>query len=97
MPKKKLSWKGMKREYIVSKYTNYENINTEYAYCKFFLRIKYYREGYKSMVVNPPYSVVKKLYDWFGWRTLRSSDITFELVDYNEDQVRRWSPYWNFN
>ena len=55
-----------------------------------------YREGYKSLVVNPPYSVAKKLYDWFGWRTLRESDITFELVDYNQDQIRRWSPYSNF-
>jgi hypothetical protein len=89
------SWKGLKREYIVSRYDSYESIHTEYAYCKFFLRIKY-AKYYKTFVINPPRWWAVKLYKWFGWRTLRCSNIAFERVDYSKDQVRYWQPWMNF-
>jgi len=97
MPKK-LSWKGLQREYIVSRYDSYESIHTEYAYCKFFLRIKY-AKYYSSLrdLKYPPIRVSRLLHKWFGWNTFNyNSNITFELVDYSKDQVRYWSPYMNF-
>jgi hypothetical protein len=55
--------------------------------------IKYYRQGYKPFVINPPLWLAVKLNDWFGLRTLRSTDITFELLDPNKDQVTYHSPW----
>lgn len=88
-------WHRFKREYIVTKYDSHESINTEPAYCKFFLRLKY--RHYKSFVINPPLWLAFKLHKWFGWRTLRESNVKFERVDPSKDQVKYWQPWMNVN
>lgn len=88
--------KFLKREYIVSRYDSHESINTEYAYCKFFLRLKYVRY-YKPFLINPPFWLAVKVNKWFGWRIIRSSNINFERVDPSKDQVKFWQPHMNFN
>ena len=82
-----------KRTYIVSKYNSYEWINTEDAYCALFLKLKLWREGWKPFVINPPLWLAVKLSEWFGWRTLRETDVTVEYLDNTKDQVTHHSPY----
>jgi hypothetical protein len=90
----------LKREYIISRCDSYESIHTEYAYCKFFLRIKYCRY-YTSFHTIIPSKLSRKLYSWFRLSFLIkltfNNNIDFERVNPSKDQVTYWQPWMNIN
>ena len=90
----------LKREYIISRYDSHESIHTEYAYCKFFLRLKYCRY-YTSFNTIIPSKLGRKLYSWFRLSFLIkltfNNNIDFERVDPSKDQVTYWQPWMNVN
>ena len=85
----------MKKTYIVSTYSNYESIHTEYAYCKLQLILKYHFSGYR--VWDYPIWLVifmkKRFNISLNWG---NRNVTFEKHIIGSDQVTHWSPYNNF-
>ena len=93
---KKKWYHRFKRSYVVSRYTNYEFINTEEAWCKLFLRIKYHRDGYTAIkdLFYPSRKVSNFLFNVFGWNTYNfNSNITIERHRPNTGQVTYHSPW----
>lgn len=81
-----------KKAFIVSTYNSYEWIQTEYAYCKLQLMIKYHRQGYK--VWDYPLWLVifmKKHFNiLLNWG---NKNANFELLIKGSDQVTWHTPY----
>ncbi len=73
----------------------YESIHTEDTLCMLFIKIKYLYKGYR--VYDPiPFWLAKRLYKWFGWRTLRGVNVSFEKFVPGTDQCTWWQPWMNF-
>jgi hypothetical protein len=85
----------MKKTYIVSTYNNYEWINTEEAYCKLFIMIKYHFKGYQVWDY-PIWFVIfmkKRFNILLNWG---NRNATFELHVKGSDQITYHTPYNNF-
>jgi len=83
----------MKKTYIVSRYNDYEWINTERNYCKFFIVIKYYFKGYR--VWDYPLWLAKLVFKLTGKRIygLNRQNLYVEKHIKGSDQVTFYMPY----
>ncbi len=88
-------WHRFRREYIVSTYFYYENITTEMAVCKLFLRFRLHRKGCSTLkdMFYPPRRVSLFLLKWFKWNTFNfNSNCTIEKYVPNTGQITHHCP-----
>lgn len=83
-----------KKTYIVRKYNSYEWINTDQAYCKLQLLIKYHRKGWQ--VWEYPMWFAKLVYKLFGKRIYGDRDCYIEKLIPGSDQITHHSPFDNW-
>ena len=83
-----------KKTYIVSTYNNYEWITTRDSRSLLFLKLKYWRNGYR--VWDYPLWLGMLVYKATGKGIMKGRTAMFELYVPGSDQITYHSPYNDF-